>query len=321
MPEFNPLEQKNIKPINQKWWDSYGTPENYESIQAFLYRVKNNFKYKASSFGDIGTEEFYSELLKKVPKILKSKRERMPTAELLKNLRILEDSIERFAARPSSFTGSQDKIEYFSYKNNNRNLLHGRNAFLIDTLGLKEIGLPDKITNEIIKDAVDNKNIIILGGGDSVMDLLTDKDLDLTPKSVTNIDPYIISEYKDKNLKNIYKSISLHAESPNLISELNNQNIPKADEIWASWAVPTYSERVEDITALFKNIDAIIAVGGIVRIYPLEIANLEKDEMFDADDFEKRKDAWVQATKDLVDTGRYNLDIIEGKVMHLQKLK
>ncbi len=315
--KFNPLEQKNTKPINQKWWDSYGTPETHESVQKFLYRVKNNFRYQASSMGDIGSEEFNSELLIRTKQILDSKREHMPESELNKNLQVLEDSIEIFNARTSQYTGSKNKVEYFARKNNSRPLF----VFYKDILGLKELSLPDKVTNEIIKNAVNNKNIIVLGGGDSAMDLLTDKEIELAPKSVTNIDPYITSEFKDKNLKNIYKSVTLHAESPNLISELDNQNVPKADEIWANWAVPTYSERAEDIAALFKNIDNIIAVGGVVRIYPLELANLEKDEMFDADSFEKRKNAWIQAIKSLIDTGRYNLDIVNGEVMHLQKIK
>ena len=153
------------------------------------------------------------------------------------------------------------------------------------------------------------------------MDLLTDKEIQLTPKSVTNIDPYIVSEFKEKNLKNIYKSITLHAESPDLIYELDNQGIPKADEIWANWAVPTYSEKEEDITRLFENIDKIIAIGGILRIHPLELASIERDEIFDADNFEKRKDAWIQGVKKLIDTGRYNLDVLNGEVMHLQRVK
>lgn len=315
--KFNPLEQKNTKPINQKWWDSYGTPEAYESVQKFLYRVKNNFRYQTSSMGDIGSKEFNSELLIRTKQILNSKREQMPTSELEKNLQILEDSIERFNARTSQDTGSKNKIEYFSRKNNNRPLF----VFYKDILGLKELGIPDKITNEIIKNAVNNKNIIILGGGDSAMDLLTDKEIELTPKSVTNIDPYIISEFKEKNLKNIYKSITLHAESSNLISELDNQDIPKADEIWANWAVPTYSETEEDITRLFENVDNMISIGGILRIHPLELANLERDEIFDADNFEKRKNAWVQAVKKLINTGRYNLDVVNEEVMHLQRVK
>lgn len=315
--KFNPLEQKNTKPINQKWWDSYGTPEAYESIQKFLYRVKNNFRYQPSSMGDIGSGEFNSELLIRTNQILNSKREQMPAHELQKNLQILEDSIGRFNARTSQDTGSKNKIEYFSRKNNNRPLF----VFYKDILGLKELGIPDKITNEIIKNAVNNKNIIVLGGGDSAMDLLTDKEIQLTPKSVTNIDPYIVSEFKEKNLKNIYKSITLHAESPDLIYELDNQGIPKADEIWANWAVPTYSEKEEDITRLFENIDKIIAIGGILRIHPLELASIERDEIFDADNFEKRKDAWIQGVKKLIDTGRYNLDVLNGEVMHLQRVK
>ncbi|MDQ5954537.1 MAG: hypothetical protein QG583_465 [Patescibacteria group bacterium] len=320
--EFNPLEQKTN--VNVKWWKEYGTPKPQESAESFLSRAEYNLSFNKFSAGRVTQEEFKRELLKKLPSILKSKREHMAESDLAKNLKILEDLIDVYYLDNDV---ENNKVDYFSETNNDRSVFSyfiGGGRQISHLLGLSHIEnskIDNKIMEELIKYRLNNRNIILLGGGHGAMDLLTDEEIPFAPNSVTNVDPYIVDELIDKNSKKIYQSISTNAESENLLSTLKERNVPLADEVWANFSVPFYLGKVEEIHKLFENIDAILAPGGVFRVYPLQLGDIEKSKLFDTDSFDKRKKAWVDAVKTLVNTGHYNLDVLEGKVMHLQKLQ
>lgn len=323
--EFNPLEQKNIKPINEKnekWWNIYGTPEPYESPEGFLNREYYNFSFNKLSIGRISLEEFITETKKKINEFFKAKREHMPSSQLDKNFKILADIIDVYKLE-SSTTGI-DKVDYFSNTMNHRPLFvydSWKNRPVDSLFGINEIK-EKEIKDDLIKLRIENKNILLLGGGNSVLDILIHEDTFVSPKSVTNVDPYIHEELIQKNLKKIYQSVTMKAEDVNLPEELEKQSIPKSDEIWATFSVPFYLEKVEEIENLFKNIDKLLAPGGTARIWTLQLGSLEdKKPLFNPDSFEERKEAWLKSVKSLIDTGRYNLEILEGKSMHLQKLE
>lgn len=157
----------------------------------------------------------------------------------------------------------------------------------------------------------------MLGGGDSINDLILDSDI--KPSMVVNIDSFIKFEDKNKNDRKNYKSIVLGAES----QEIKTLEVEKADEIWATWSVPIYLETAKDIEDLFKNIDHLLAVNGIVRIHPLYLLDFKREghEMFDrAEKFDVRKNAWIKSVSDLLRTERYNMYIMNNSTMFLQKI-
>jgi len=123
---------------------------------------------------------------------------------------------------------------------------------------------------EYLKQKVVGKNIWLLGGADSVQDLLN-ADSEMQPASIVNIDPYIGEETATKNPYNIYLSESIDASDDQAVKEMREKNnIPLADEMWALYSVPYYLQKPRKIIGLFKMIIENLAPGGAARIHPIE---------------------------------------------------
>jgi hypothetical protein len=263
--------------------------------------------------------EINPEMYARAFQLLNKPRDRMPAKELLREVTVLKNSIHTITNR---IDNSDDKIDYFSKTNRGRDFFKAQKGGF-EILMNELFGLPRiynfKTFKPLLENRINDKIIYLLGGGDSMMDLLTSKKL--TPKAVINIDPYLTQESIKKNSRQLYTSIPISAESTTLTSELEKQSIPKADEIWATYSVPVYLETKETIHSLFKNIDTLLAKNGTARIYPLALANFynESEKVFKPDSFTEREDAVIEVVKGLIKTDRYNLDIISG-VMHLQKM-
>lgn len=162
---------------------------------------------------------------------------------------------------------------------------------------------------EYYKKLLDNKNILLLGGGHSIQDLL--KDPDIKPNKVINTDPFLKYEKFDKNPQKNYYNLDKKADDPTLTDYFKEQGV-KADEIWASYSVPLYLKNKEEITALFTNIKNILAENGTCRIYPL--ATTFNENRIDM------SEALKISLKDMIDTGEFNVEEI-GKLLKITKIK
>lgn len=162
---------------------------------------------------------------------------------------------------------------------------------------------------EYYKKLLDNKNILLLGGGNSIEDLL--KDPDIKPNKVINIDPFLKYENFDKNPQENYYNLDKKADDPTLTEFFKEQNI-KADEIWASYSVPLYLKTPEEISNLFNNIKNNLAEQGTCRIYPLATTfgenKTEMDKMMKS------------ILKDMVDKEEFNVEKT-GDLLMITRIK
>lgn len=314
---------------NQEWWREYLIPVPGESAESFLYNsrnsisssmlIDNTFPKENKEIKTADWDKIEKETFAVVNKLLDSSLQRMPARELSRGLSILDTSIHTINNR---IEGAKDKTEYFEQTIRDRKLKKTEDryeALLYNMFGVAN-GYPYEEVEPIFKHRINGKTIVLLGGGDSLMDLLTESEF--TPKAVVNVDPYLQEEAIQKNTRGIYQSIPMKAEDDALNEELAKREIAQIEEIWASYSVPCYLEKVEEIKKLFVNIDKILSVGGFFRIYPLAVANfyLDSREAFkNTDKYSEREDAWVESVKKLVQTGRYNLEVYDG-VMSLRKL-
>ncbi len=134
-----------------------------------------------------------------------------------------------------------------------------RNLFLVSTFHTPEMA-------EYMKRRLNNKTIVLVGGGDSCEDLVEDHFF--SPKQFINIDPYIEPRIKDDQMPNAYKHIHKGIEDETILEDVGMQ---KVDEIWATFSVPMYSKKKEDIEKSFKHMVDMLSVGGTLRIYPLSV--------------------------------------------------
>jgi hypothetical protein len=162
---------------------------------------------------------------------------------------------------------------------------------------------------EYYKQLLNNKNIVLFGGGDSAKDLF--KDTDINPEKIINVDPFLKQETYDKNPKGNYYNLDKKADDPTLSDYFKEQGV-KADEIWASYSVPLYLKNKEEITALFTNIKNILAENGTCRIYPL--ATTFNENRLDMNE------ALKISLKDMVDTGEFNVEE-NGELLKITKIK
>jgi hypothetical protein len=177
-------------------------------------------------------------------------------------LEILDKTIlETYYTLPEKKEG--DDLSFFEYKRN-RNLIMNIYSLTLFSYDIEECR---EYVNERF---INGKNIWLLGGGDSVQDLLTDRSL--TPASVVNIDPYIGYESVGKNPNGIYRSEGIDASNFVAIEKMRTErDIPLADEMWALYSVPVYLETPGQIEGLFKTITQNLAKEGVCRIFPLEL--------------------------------------------------
>ncbi len=173
----------------------------------------------------------------------------------------------------------EDKMEFFnSQTRRNRDFglsdatvgeNHARS--LEGTLVEKFFALPFATAKgvEYLRSKIDNKRIILFGGGDSMNDLL--RGTDLRPREVVNIDPYLDSERVSRNANINYRSIPVSACDSGLADLIINEEEEGFDEIWCSHSVPHYVDNPIEFTALFDNIKRLLKKGGVCRIYPIRL--------------------------------------------------
>ncbi|QQS61509.1 MAG: hypothetical protein IPN70_01070 [Candidatus Moraniibacteriota bacterium] len=162
-----------------------------------------------------------------------------------------------------------------------------------------------KATRSFAKEILDDKTIVLLGGGRSQLkEELTENDI--TPREIINVDPFVenVEEGADR-------VVALSASDENFIDRMNEEGIVGADEIWAEYSVPAYLEDPREIQQLIQNIDALLTEGGTARIWPLEVGGNgeEGDRIF-------RKEALVTSIKEINATGTYEIILQKAAGRH-----
>lgn len=130
-----------------------------------------------------------------------------------------------------------------------------------------------------IKENINGKNILLLGGGNSVEDLLYNTK-EFQPQMIVNADPHELEAEEDLPGKNSYKRIEIRAEDPGLPQKLKEIGVEQFDEIWATYSVPYYLDTGEAIENMFQNAKLLLAPGGTLRIHPFSLPTLVSRESF-----------------------------------------
>jgi hypothetical protein len=239
----------------------------------------------------------------------------------IKNNETFENLTKRAwgSSRDSASGDVNKKVDYYNNTNQIRDFLsHGRKRDAFSYASMM-FGLPENFINteegkEYLRHQVDNKNIFLFGGGDSIKDLL--KSTEFKPKKVINFDPFIKKETIDKNPNGIYESLMISASDKKIVEMLNKNEIPKADEVWATYSVPYYLDSSEDIKELITNMLSVLNEGGNARISPISVQSKEEG----GENFETRKQAFINSIKELLDSQDYNVTIFNDTIK-IHKIK
>lgn len=212
-----------------------------------------------------------------------------------------------------------DKMDYYANTNQTREFFHhgrSRDAYSYSSM---MFGLPDSFINtiegkEYLHHKIDDKTIFLFGGGDSIKDLL--KSEEFKPRRVINFDPFVKEESIDKNPNNIYESQTISASDKKIREMVDSNKISRADEVWATYSVPFYLDKSEEIKELLINMASVLNEGGNARISPIDVQSREKD----GESLETRKRALIDSIKNLLDSSDYNVSVFNN-TLKIHKIK
>lgn len=218
------------------------------------------------------------------------------------------DNEIRGSSKESASGEDGEKVEYYNNTNQERDFFtHGRkyDAYSYSSMmfGLPKDFIDTAEGKEYLHHKVDDKTIFLFGGGDSIKDLL--KSEEFKPNKVINFDPFVKAESIDKNPNGIYESQTISASDKKIREMIDSGEISRADEVWATYSVPFYLDKSEEIKELITNMTSSLNEGGNARIYPIALQSAEKD----GENFETRKQALVESVKSLLDSPDYNVSV------------
>lgn len=210
-------------------------------------------------------------------------------------------------------------MDYFQKTNQRRdffatNIGKDAHSYVSMMFALPEVFAGTKEGREYIHSQIDDKTIFLFGGGDSIRDLLKSDEFKL--KEVINFDPYLKEETKDKDPNGVYKWLKISASDIKIREMVGENEIPKADEVWATYSVPFYLDRSEDIKELINNMTFVLNEGGNARISPIAVQNKEQN----GESFETRKQTLLDSMKDLMNKDDYNITIFND-TLKIHKIK
>lgn len=223
------------------------------------------------------------------------------------------------ASREIIEEGENGMMDYYDKTNQRRDFFISNRGKDAHSYSAMMFGLPENFTNtkegkEYIRDLIDNKTIFLFGGGDSIRDLL--KSDEFKPKKVINFDPFIKEEDINKNLNGVYESQMISASDKKIGKMIENNLLPRADEVWATYSVPFYLDSSQDIKDLIKNMSMVLNEGGSARFYPISVQSKEQS----GETFETRKKALLDSIKNLLDSSDYNISIFNN-TLKIHKIK
>ena len=178
---------------------------------------------------------------------------------------------------------------------------------------LFRLGLESAEADAYLARKLEGKRIVLLGGGNSLDDLLHAKDIH--PAEVVNVDPFITQEKLERNDGTPYRSVPFRAEDPGLVEALRSEGVGEADEVWSSYSVPYYLDSAEDIAGLFANVRGLLAEDGSARITPLKLQSVEGNQ----EQFESASEQILAEVSSLLDDAGYNAYVV-GETLVIEKL-
>ncbi len=128
-------------------------------------------------------------------------------------------------------------------------------------------GLRPEKNIEVLREAINNKRILVVGGGTSMDDLLADSRF--APALLLNVDPFLDKEKPARGAAGYYRSLPLDAASPDFLQGLRAEGHGTFDEIWATWSIPHYCKTPDEVAQSFANMFKALAPGGALRICPI----------------------------------------------------
>lgn len=168
-------------------------------------------------------------------------------------------------------------------------------------------------TRTLAKQMLDDKKIVLLGGGRSRLAGELQEN-GIVPASIVNIDPFVESVEVEAD-----PVIPLNATAENFIERMSEQGIETADEVWAEYSVPAYLEDPKEIQQLIQNIDELLAEGGSARIWPIQVGGGGDDA-----DLLTRKNALMESLEKINQTNKYEIVLYKAAGRHgfiLHKVK
>ncbi len=157
-------------------------------------------------------------------------------------------------------------------------------------------------TKVLAKKILDDKEIILLGGGRSKLKKELQEN-NINPAFVLNIDPFVENPEQDAD-----EVISLNACDQDLIKSLEQSGINPVDEIWAEYSVPAYLNNTKEIKQLFVNIDSLLKNGGTARIWPLAVGSRGVND----EEFNACKDGLTESIKNIASSGNYEISLYKS---------
>lgn len=282
-------------------------PEEYLSrITQLIYKKKygGNRTFIFDKGMNIHSDSEYSDYVTKALKLIDigQKKEKFSDEKNQKTLAEIEKSLTQATNKAkidesdqATFSHTNQQRSFFGKATKTDNIPYSHSLFGIGLNSLEAVNY--------LQGKVKDKTIYLLGGGDSLRDLITSPDL--APKQVVNIDPYVGTESIEKGKNGNYMSFGVEAQNPNAVKEtLDAHNIEPADEIWASYSVPYYLSTPEDINGLFQTIKQSLAENGTARITPLALQG--------GDGFEKAKEELMNQVQSLMSSQDYNVYLTTG---------
>lgn len=180
------------------------------------------------------------------------------------NLGVAHDAV---SAAMANILVSDAEGNDFSSTVTNRGLFTGvrSQGRIREPLALRLFGVdPDK-NFKALRRFINNKKILLVGGGASMQDLTSSEEL--TPALLVNVDPFT-PDVKRKSAS-YYRHLPLDATSEHFLNDLRAAGYGKFDEIWASYSIPPHCKDAEQITRLFGNLYDALESNGNIRDYPL----------------------------------------------------
>lgn len=276
------------KRANKVVFDFFSSKENSNKIKDLLFKLDFNNNKKLSNEKN---DYIFNELKKKISS----------------------------SSRESASGDDDKKTDYYYDTNQERDFFSYGSKYDAYSYSSMMFGLPENFIQteegkEYLHNQLDDKIIFLFGGGDSIKDLL--KSEEFKPKKVINFDPYLKEESFDKNPNGIYESQAVSASDKKIREMTDKNEIPKADEVWATYSVPFYLDSSEDIRELILNMSQVLNEDGNARIYPLSLQSTEKD----GESFETRKQSLITSIKELIDNPGYNVTIFND-TLKIHKIK
>ena len=150
-------------------------------------------------------------------------------------------------------------------------------------------------TRELAKKMLDEKKIVLLGGGRSELqkELLANN---IHPESITNVDPFVDTPSPDAD-----EVLPISASDKSLAENMPEEYRGKVDEVWAEYSVPAYLQNEDDIRQLITNTDMLLAPGGVARIWPVMVGGAAEG------DSASRRESLYESVRNLVDKQGYEL--------------